>query len=254
MANICKNGNRQITKNFIEKEFYSKSVDAPECHYLDDNTIKAVQAVRDYYNVPIRITSTMRTAAGNAAVGGVSNSRHLDPAQATDFQFVENPNHYLSQFYNELKCKGPLYRKLRQIGINGMGIYGSFVHLDTRDSIVESFWDESAGKYGDTRITTRYMVEIPESGLNSSECAFASEEVRDLTDSKYGLTGIFAPLDPSNYSGQDGIKSQEAGLTRLLVLGSVLVIVGGIFFFRSRKKSRLMSNTGYNYNALISTQ
>lgn len=236
MATICKDGTRQITKNFTEAELHSKSLDAPKCHFLDDTTIEALQMVRDHFNAPIRVTSTLRTAAGNALVDGKANSRHLAPASAIDFQFIDNNDGYLKQFYEDFKCKGPLYRKLRAKGINGMGVYKTFIHIDTRAISVKSFWDESAGEYGDVRVTNPYMAQIPESGLSSSECSFESEEIAEETGSQYGLTGILAPLDPSNYSGEDGIKSQEDGLTKLILIGGALIAAGGAFLiFRSKK-------------------
>tara|TARA_R100000406_G_scaffold38523_1_gene25599 strand:- start:1428 stop:2174 length:747 start_codon:yes stop_codon:yes gene_type:complete len=243
MAHICKDGTRQITKNFNEKELYSKSLDAPECHFLDDRVINGLQIIRDHFNAPIRVTSTMRTPLGNDLVDGVDNSRHLPPnARAIDSQFIQNPDLYLQQFYDDFKCKGPLYRKLRANGINGIGIYKTFIHIDTRSTSQKSFWDDSAGKYGDVRVTNAYMAEVPETGLDSSACAFESEAIAEETDSDYGLTGALAPLDPRNYSGEDGIKSQEQGLTRLVILGSVLLILGGFFIINSSRKKRNFGN------------
>jgi hypothetical protein len=243
MATICKDGTRQITKNFIESELYSKSLDAPQCHFLDDVTIQGLQIVRDHFNAPIRVTSTLRTAAGNALVDGKSNSRHLAPASAIDFQFINNNDGILKQFYEDFKCKGPLYRKLRAKGINGMGVYKTFIHIDTRNRSVQSFWDESAGKYGDVRVTNPYMAQIPESGLSSSECSFESEAIAEQTDSEYGLTGILSPLDPRNYSGEDGIKSQEEGLKTLLLIGGGLLLLGGSFLIFSSKKRSTFTQT-----------
>ena len=243
MATICKNGTRQVTKDFTEAELHSKSYDAPECHYLDDNTIEGLQTIRDHFGAPIRVTSTLRTATGNALVDGASDSRHLAPASAIDLQFINNNDSYLKQFYDDFKCKGPLYRKLRAKGLNGIGIYKTFIHIDTRASSVKSFWDDSAGKYGSVRIKNAYMAQIPESGLNSSECPFQSQEIAQNTDSEYGLTGVFSPLDPNNYSGEDGIKSQESGLWQLLVGGGLILLGGIVFIIRSRKTTTFVDYT-----------
>lgn len=231
MANICKGSNRQITKNFTEDELHSKSLDAPKCHYLDTTTINALQVIRDWYNTPITVTSTLRTKTGNALVGGVSNSRHLAPASAIDFVFSKNHDATMKKFYEDFKCKGPLHRKLRGMGINGIGIYKEFIHIDTRVP-TPSFWDESAGKWGDTRITNSYMSQIPSSGLDSIACNSLQ------SDSDYGLTGALSPLDPNNYSGEDGIKSNEDGLWKLLV-GGVLILGGGIALLVYRKSKKI---------------
>ena len=236
MATICKNGRKQISKDFSEQELYSKSFDAPECHYLDDKAINALQAIRDWFNVPIKITSTLRTATGNDLIGGASNSRHLQPASAIDFQFVENQDATMKKFYQDFRCKAGLYRKLRSMGVNGIGIYKSFIHIDARSSAMSSFWDESAGKFGDTRITNPYMAQIPESGFCGAQCQTESGEIAESTDSTYGLTGILSPFDPKNYSGEDGLKSQESALLNLLI-GGVFFVGGGIILLIYSRKT-----------------
>ena len=235
MAEICRGGTRQISRSFNESELYSKSLDAPRCHEVADTTIKGLQAIRDHYGVPMTITSTLRTPTGNSIAGGVSDSRHLS-GRAIDFVF-SNPNSrntYLKKFYDDFKCKGPLYRKLRGLGINGIGIYSNFIHIDNRETL--SFWDDSAGAWGKTRITNAYMSQIPESGLNSSECEVESQQVAEETNSDYGLTGILAPLDSSNYSGEDGVYSQSSNIIKLLV-GGALLLVGGVSLLVYRKKT-----------------
>mgnify|MGYP001179070391 FL=1 len=238
MAHICKGSTRQVTKNFTEAELHSKSIDAPTCHSLDDQTIEGLQTIRDWFGAPIRVTSTLRTALGNELAGGVSDSRHLAPARAIDFQFISDNDNYLTRFYHDFKCKGPLYRKLRAQGINGIGIYKTFIHIDNRASSSKSFWDDSAGKFGDIRITNPYMSQIPETGLDSVDCEIEGEAIAEETNSEYGLTGFLSPLDPNNYSGEDGIKSQGSGLLKLVLVGGGLIALGGIFIIISSRKKR----------------
>ena len=206
MTEICRDGNRQITKNFSERELYSKSLDAPVCFNLSKTTINGLQTIRDWFNTPIIVTST--------------NSRHLT-GDAIDFDFQNNADVHLKEFYEQMRCKGELYRKLRKQGINGMGIYASFIHIDDRPKSVESFWDDSAGAWGDTRVNNKYMSQIPESGLSSDSC------VSNTIESDYGLTGILAPFDSNNYSGEDGIYSQSKNI-KLLLIGGLLIAVGGL--------------------------
>jgi hypothetical protein len=228
MAEICRGGNRQIAKNFTEKELYSHSIDAPLCFNLSDTTINGLQTIRDWFNTPIIVTSTLRTPTGNALAGGVSNSRHLT-GDAIDFDFQNNADVHLKEFYEQMRCKGELYRKLREQGINGMGIYDSFIHIDDRPKSVESFWDDSAGAWGDVRVNNKYMSQIPESGLSSSSC------VNNTIQSEYGLKGILAPLDSSNYSGEDGIYSQSKNI-KLLLIGGLLLTAGGVILVLSSIK------------------
>lgn len=228
MAEICRDGNRQIAKNFTERELYSHSIDAPLCFNLSDTTINGLQTIRDWFNTPIIVTSTLRTPTGNALVGGVSNSRHLT-GDAIDSVFQNNREVHLKEFYEQMRCKGELYRKLRKQGINGIGIYASFIHIDDRPKSVESFWDDSAGAWGDVRLNNKYMSQIPESGLSSSSC------VNNTIQSEYGLTGILAPFDSSNYSAEDGVLSQSKNI-KLLLIGGLLLTAGGVILVLSSIK------------------
>lgn len=49
-----------------------------------ETLVRALQQVRDYFDVPVTVSSGLRCPAHNWAVGGVSNSRHLT-GKAVDF-------------------------------------------------------------------------------------------------------------------------------------------------------------------------
>ena len=48
--------------------------------------LMVLQYVRNYYDKPIKLTSTVRCKTHNAKVGGVSKSKHLE-FKASDFTF-----------------------------------------------------------------------------------------------------------------------------------------------------------------------
>ena len=141
---IYPNSNRQITDNFTEAELYSKSADATNSHFLDDNVIFGLQIIRTNYNIPIRVTSTYRTPTANTLVGGVSNSRHLI-SKAIDFQFINDNNDSIQRLQADWNARGNLYHSLRAIGINAIGFYTNFVHIDTRENEKDVYQD-SEGK------------------------------------------------------------------------------------------------------------
>ncbi len=138
---IHKGSNRQITVNFKESEFYSGSFNAPDTHCLDDNVIRAVQIIRDYFGVPVIIKSTYRTSSHNLSVGGSSKSQHLK-GKAIDFTFKDKK--YLDLYYQQIVNKWELYDLLKQSGVNGFGMYDNFMHIDTRQ--IPAFWDNSKKK------------------------------------------------------------------------------------------------------------
>lgn len=159
---IYKNGNRQITTNFTEDEFFSKSYNAPVFHFLDDNLINAVQWLRSYLGQPIKINSTYRTKEDNP---GVTNSQHLT-GKAIDFK-TDN----LQLIVNDIAEKGVIFQKLfNQFGIRGFGLYNNFIHIDTRttggkqqyNGINYAFWNER------TIISKIFPIASDEDGIQDS--------------------------------------------------------------------------------------
>lgn len=96
-------------------------------------TLVVLDALREWFGSPIRITSSYRSPAYNAAVGGARFSQHLQ-FNAVDFQSRRVSPAALAQrlrgwrgrhFYNPV-TKRPFVFK------GGIGRYATFVHLDTR--------------------------------------------------------------------------------------------------------------------------
>lgn len=78
------------------------------------------QKARDVLKEPMRVTSWLRTPAGNAAVGGASNSSHLSGLGI--------------DFYCPGKTDAQVYRELDFWWPGGLAAYASdgHVHLDAR--------------------------------------------------------------------------------------------------------------------------
>lgn len=74
-------------ENFEKEEFACKC-GGKFCHgypaHPQEALVRAAQKVRDYFGVPVTVSSGLRCPAHNRAVGGVSNSRHLT-GKAVDF-------------------------------------------------------------------------------------------------------------------------------------------------------------------------
>jgi hypothetical protein len=85
---------------------------------LDFNAVNSLQALRDRMSCPLIITSAYRSLRHNARVGGVESSMHRK-GRAFDILLTKN-------FYPHA-----LVYSARQSGFNGIGLYDTFIHVDT---------------------------------------------------------------------------------------------------------------------------
>lgn len=98
--------------------------------YFDPQFNDALQALRDNLGGPIVITSGHRSVAHNRKVGGVSNSQHLKIA--TDIGFGRY-------------TRAQLLRAAVQAGFRGLGLGGSFLHVDLRPNPVMWIYQQRGG-------------------------------------------------------------------------------------------------------------
>lgn len=112
-------GNMDISKNFKIREFACK--DGSDAIKIDLLLVNHLQAAREYFGVPVVITSAYRSAAHNKKVGGASNSYHVN-GQAADHHAKGKVDLFdLAKFYESRGCLGII-------------VYpnSGFVHIDTR--------------------------------------------------------------------------------------------------------------------------
>lgn len=83
-----------------------------------ESLVRAAQQVRDYFGVPVTISSGVRCQTHNRAVGGVSNSRHLT-GKAMDFYVRGFSAASVLDYVNHLPQIRYAY-----------AIDGNFVHMD----------------------------------------------------------------------------------------------------------------------------
>lgn len=155
---ISKDNSRKLTANFRNKEFFTSS-DVPSdfSHEIDFRLVEAAQAIRDYINAPVRITSSYRTPEHqiSLAAKGIGSrvSQHIY-GRAIDLQPVDWPDitFWIPELTKQLSDPTSfLFMKLRQIGIVGFGLYDTFIHLDTRTSRGKRKDDYGSYAYWDFR-------------------------------------------------------------------------------------------------------
>jgi hypothetical protein len=118
-------------KHFTAKEFFYRGASDEQLNLNTDppaalwpnmeTTAKVLDEARKRLGASIRITSAYRSPAYNKRIGGVSNSTHVR-FNATDLVTDSPAKLYL------------VLLDLRREGLfkGGLGLYRSFVHLDTR--------------------------------------------------------------------------------------------------------------------------
>lgn len=122
---IITNSDTVLIPNFQEKEFYGTSANGS--HFLADALVQAVSLIRATYKQPVTITSTYRSPEYNKLIGGSEQSQHIK-GKAIDFKLKS-----IESLIRDIENKGEVFTYLRNIGINGFGLYDNFIHLDTRD-------------------------------------------------------------------------------------------------------------------------
>lgn len=108
--------NIKVSKNFKLYEFQCK--DGSNLVKVDSVLVNKLQQLRDLIGKPIIVNSAYRTPEYNKKVGGSPNSQHV-LGKAADIRV------------NGLTPK-QLANYCEKIEFGGIGIYKTFVHVDTR--------------------------------------------------------------------------------------------------------------------------
>lgn len=101
---------------------------------IDDKLVAYLEQIREHFGARTYISSGYRCPTHNAAVGGASKSYHMR-GQAADITV-------------EGIAPAEVAKYAESIGILGIGLYESFVHVDTRTT--KSYWYSSAQEYRST--------------------------------------------------------------------------------------------------------
>ena len=208
---INKGGSRQLAENFNESEFYKINADQPDTWDLPTVLLEALQLIRDYYGIPIKINSTYRGPNYNNQVGGATNSMHLC-GQAVDFKFQTSNRERIEMLAHEVLNDNGLGRQLKQMGINGWGFYDGFVHIDNRSSF-RVFKNETSATGN---------VGSPYSG--HSGCGDNIATIGDTEETEEKQPNLL-----TNYADKYGIKVEL-----IYAIGGALLITLLIMIFRKR--------------------
>lgn len=113
-----KDGNKKVSANFRVREFACS--DGSDPVFIDSELITILQKIRTHFGKSVTITSAYRTPPHNKAVGGTAYSQHLY-GKACDIKLKGvSPKKVAAYAETLLKNRG------------GIGVYKTFVHIDTR--------------------------------------------------------------------------------------------------------------------------
>lgn len=119
-----KSGSEKITTNFQIKEFACQ--DGSDTILIDAKLAALLQDIRNHFGKPVVITSAYRTKTHNKNVGGASNSYYLYGKAADIYISGVSPKE--------------IAKYAESLGVKGIGLYESFVHVDTRTT--KYYWNE----------------------------------------------------------------------------------------------------------------
>lgn len=118
-------GNTYLTANFKVKEF--KCNDGGDTILIDQKLAALLQDIRNHFGKAVIISSAYRSAEYNKKIGGASQSYHTKGMAA------------------DIYIKGvkpvEIARYAESLGVKGIGLYGDFVHVDTRTT--KFYWKTS---------------------------------------------------------------------------------------------------------------
>lgn len=123
---VKRDGETKLNAYFKVREFACH--DGSDTVLIDDALVQLLGYIRTYFGKPVTINSGYRTVDYNKKVGGVSNSQHVQ-GKAADIVVQDVPPRAVASYLESL------------FPLHGIGLYPSFVHVDTRGK--KSYWVNS---------------------------------------------------------------------------------------------------------------
>ena len=121
----AKDGAKQLSANFKVREF--ACADGTDVIFVSGELVEVLQKIRDHFKTSVTINSGYRTSAHNKKVDGAAYSQHLYGTAADIAVKGVKPKDVAAYAEKLLPNTG------------GIGIYGTFTHIDVRK--VKSRWN-----------------------------------------------------------------------------------------------------------------
>ena len=121
----------KIAANFRAREFDCQGTGCCSETRIDEQLVQYLQRIRNHFGKPVYLTAYRCKTHNSSTPNASANSRHVY-GQAADFHIdgVE---------------PAEIAKYAESIGVKGIGLYDTFVHIDTREN--KSFWYSHAQAY-----------------------------------------------------------------------------------------------------------
>ena len=119
-----KGDSAKLSANFRAREFDCNGVDCCKETKVDEKLVEYLQQIRDHFGKPVYLTGYRCRTHNARTPNAATNSYHIY-GQAADFHI-------------DGVAPTEIAKYAESIGVKGIGLYDTFVHIDTRQS--KSFW------------------------------------------------------------------------------------------------------------------
>ena len=124
IKNYKKGDNQKIATNFRAREFDCQGSGCCSTTPIDEKLVQYLQQIRDHFGKPVYLTAYRCKTHNARTPNAAPNSYHVY-GKAADFHI-------------DGVAPAEIAKYAESIGIKGIGLYDTFVHIDTRES--KSFW------------------------------------------------------------------------------------------------------------------
>lgn len=174
MITIFKGSGKKVSSHFNSNEFDCKGHECCDETIIDSELIDILEKVRNHFNKPLRINSGYRCADHNADSKGAKNSLHTK-GMAADVRISGVKPIEIAKY-------------AESAGVKGIGLYPSFVHLDTREK--KSFWyghkQEYRSTFGGKEETVLIELKVLEKGSNGYQVKTLQKLLGLVADGNFG--------------------------------------------------------------------
>jgi peptidoglycan hydrolase-like protein with peptidoglycan-binding domain len=162
-----KGDNQKIATNFRAREFDCQGTGCCSTTFIDEKLVEYLQQIRTHFGKPVYLTAYRCPTHNAKTPNAAPKSLHIY-GQAADFHIDGVAPEEIAKY-------------AESIGVNGIGLYDTFVHIDTRET--KSFWYSHAQE----RRTT--FGGAPEQKQDDSLTAFVKEIQKACGATVDGIAG-----------------------------------------------------------------